>query len=271
MLKNTDSTVGEPKGVFQNILAKMYPIILIILTIIVTYLIKPLKSKINLRFVIYILVGAFFGWSWNWFTVIFDPSMPGWAYHPWAIIGIKYGKMVLEDFIFYILCGALFYLVRYYTPNIGTSKESSKYIVLSCQIALTLFASYIFNVGGQSISLWFTIPGILMLWLTRDSWNLPRFFIVGMFVVLMGSNWDTIATTIIPSIPGYAWASEWFYISFDTQGIAHHSTLWLSYADHRWAWVGNVPIEIMYWFNISGWWFIYGLAQVCENWRKKSE
>jgi hypothetical protein len=252
---------GEPSGIKQNILAKMYPIILSILAFLIIYFYKHIK--LNSRFIVYIFVGSLFGWTWNWFTVIYDSNYPGWLYHPWSVIFSNRG-MVFEDFLFYPLCGALFYLVRYHIPDIGASKNSFKNIVLIVQFIIIVLLTYLFNSGGRSISLWFAIPGTLMLWITKDSWNLPRYFIVGMFVVLFGSNWDMIVTTIIPSIPGLAWASEWVYISFDAQGVAHHSTLWLDYSTHRWSWVGNIPIEIMYWFNISGWWFIYGLAQICE-------
>jgi hypothetical protein len=259
---------GKPSGVLQNILAKMYPIILGVITLIVMVLIRPIKFQ--WRFIVYLMAGSLFGWTWNWFTVIYDPLMPGWLYHPWAILGWHYKGMVFEDFVFYTICGALFYLIRYYTPDIGVSKKCWKYVVLAIQLAVIVLATFIFAAGGKSISLWFAIPGVFMLWLSRETWNLPRFFIVGMFVVLFGSNWDTIVTTIIPSIPGFAWASEWVYIAFNDQGLPHHSTLWLAYKTHRWAWVGNVPIEIMYWFNISGWWFIYGLASViCKKDRVK--
>ena len=258
---------GKPSGTWQDILAKMYPIILGILAFLVAYLYRPIRKKLGVRFILYIALGSVVGWTWNWFTVVYGPNFPGWLYHPWSVLFSNRG-MVFEDFIFYPLCGALFYLVRYHVPDIGVSKEVYKNITLTLMIALIIILTCVFGPGGRSISCWFAFPGFFMLWLTRKDLNLPRFFIVGMFVVLFGSNWDTLVTTIIPSIPGLSWASEWVYISFDAQGTAHHSTLWLSYGTHRWAWVGNVPVEIMYWFNISGWWFIYGMAQICEKYFK---
>jgi len=82
--------------------------------------------------------------------------------------------------------------------------------------------------------------------------------------------WDIIAVTIIPSITGVAWASQWVYISFDSLGAAHHSIVWLNYNLNRWAWIGNSPIEITPWFSIAGWVFIYSLAQVFDTKKKIS-
>jgi hypothetical protein len=264
-----DSTLtdGKPLTFLQKLLAKTYPIILCIFAIIIGNNIKKVLKSI--RFWCYVMIGELVGLSWSITMTFYDPKYPGWLYHPWSIIGIDFG-IVFEDIVFYIICGMLFFFIRQKIPNIGISKDWSKLLIFSGLMIFEGISLITFNFGGQSIILWFLIPGIIMLILSWKQWNLPRFFIMGAIINCLSIWWDTISSTIIPNIPGFSWASEWIYKSADKQGIWHHSNLWMNANICKWAWIGNVPIEIMFLFNISGWIFIYSLAQLiydktCSN------
>jgi hypothetical protein len=256
---------GEPKTTFQKILAKAYPIILGVMFITALVWLRKVKDSLNWKaFIVYLIIGAVFGWSWTMVMTFYDPHMPGWMYHPWAIIGLEWG-VTIEDIFFYLLCGALFYVIRSFIPNIGSNDNPCKVLVLISFWILAALSIIFFNKGGLSITIWFLFPGALLFMLAYREINIPRFMIVGVIIVIFASVWDIMAVTIIPSIKGYSWASQWIYITWDAQGIPTHSKLWLDYTTHRWAWIGNSPIEITPWFSICGWIFIYSLAQVCEK------
>lgn len=248
----------KPKGLVQNIFARMYIIVLAVMAGIV---LKYGKGFFKYKwFLLYMVIGSVAGWTWNLF-ITYSSKLPGWFYHPWSVVAGNKG-MVLEDWLFYPICGALFYVVRNAIPNIGVWSMTSKNITIGVLYLLMIFATSIFTIGGQSISIWFAIPGLIMLFLNRYTLNLGRFFVVGLIIVALGQQWDMITTNIIPSITGWEWSAEWSYVYVDAGGISHHSALWL---DKKWSWIGNIPIEIMYWFNISGWIFIYGVGEVIDN------
>ena len=222
-----------------------------------------IRHRFNLsRFLIYICVGAVFGWSWNWFMCHFD-SIPAWIYHPWAFSGIKFGEMILEDFLFYPICGALFFLVRAIVPNFGVSSHRNKLITWWALVGAGIISWYVFSTAGQSITLWFLTPGLGMLILSWRRWNLPRFFICGSFIVILSSVWDIGVNLITPQLPGLSWASQWLYNSISA--IRPHSQVFLSHTAHPWAWIEAIPIEILPWFAIGGWVFIYSLAQLIHD------
>jgi hypothetical protein len=182
-----------------------------------------------------------------------DPQCAGWWYEPHKIWG-SVGLVAYEDIVFYPICGALFYLVRLVIPM--TKSKIDPYLKITTLITLCLLgilSLIIFNTGGKSSTYWFLIPGLGMFIYSYKEINIGRFLFTGLFIIVLASVWDL-------------WIKDWFYITADLL----HSNLWLDYKTHKWAWIGRSPVEITPWFSISGWVFIYPLAQVCEKKFSKS-
>ena len=72
---------------------------------------------------------------------------------------------------------------------------------------------------------------------------------------LIATVWDLCATTIFPYL--FEAFPEWVYLSFDKNGVAYHSNVFLDYNKYSWGWIGNSPIEITPWFGIVGAYFNY--------------
>lgn len=250
---------GGPKGLPQNIIAKLYPLVLVCLSAII------LKWSISVTGINWkklgwvVLIGSVFGLSWTCAMTFFDPDFPGWIYHPWAIVGIDFG-VVFEDLLFYPLCGIFFFIVKSKIPEIGVSKLSHKIAVFTVLLGLSIVSLFIWHFGGISITLWFMIPGLVMMIFSLKKLSVPKFLLTGLFIVFFACSWDILAVTILPNI--FTWANQWIYVSFDINGVAHHSTLWLDYTTNRWDWIGNSPLEITPWFSVSGWVFIYFLSEM---------
>lgn len=108
-----------------------------------------------------------------------------------------------------------------------------------------------------------------MFFYTWKNWNIKHYLKLFAFVVTFATLWDWIAVSWITYIPGFSWASQWIYVSFDQLGNAHHSNLFLNYNKYPWAWIFNNPIEITPWFGIAGAMFIYSLQSTIEKIRNK--
>ena len=190
----------------------------------------------------------------------FDPFMPAWAYKAWAFSGISIGKMALDDFVFYPACGGLFFLIRLILKHhikVGADMKWLKRIVFGVLVAITGLVWNIFSVCGQSIVVYFVVPGLAAILVSWKRWNVLVSLALAIFVVTMAGWWDIIDNLIIPQVAGFEWGNTWHYVL-----DGRHSAVFLDIATHPWAWTETVPLEIMPWFAVGGWLFIDGLA----NW-----
>lgn len=266
---------GKPKTTAQKILALGYPIIVFI-TLIVT-VIAIIKNKEKMRwdvFIPHMIIGSFCGWCWGIYMEKFDPNYPGWLFHPWAIIGPEW-LMTLEDWLFYPVFGSLFYLIfrivkSSVKPYIKVAGRLIPTIPLRWafqlfHIGITLFFIYFSEEAGKSIAFQFALPAIVFFFYTFDRWDIVHYTKLFLFIVVFASVWDWVAVSWITYIPGFSWASQWVYVSFNAMGVAHHSSVFLNYTEYPWAWVFKNPIEITPWFGIAGAMFTYSLALSIEK------
>lgn len=256
---------GPPKTKSQKFLALGYPIIVVIITVLTTFLMIFKKEKIKFKvFIPHMIIGSICGWMWGIFMEKVDPIFPGWLFHPWAVTGPEW-ILTIEDWLFYPVCGAFFYILFRLIKNKETSPEWSKWIFQIFHIAITLFFLYFTAAGGRSIALQFALVAIPLFFYAWDRWDTGHYLKMFSFIVLFAAIWDWAAVSWITYIPGMSWASQWIYVTFDAQGIAHHSSVFLSYSKCSWAWIFNNPIEITPWFGIAGAMFTYSLAMALDK------
>lgn len=256
-----DSTLkdGKPSSFIQKIVALGYPIIILILSAITIPLLISKRSKMKFKvFLPHMIIGSICGWSWGIFLEKYDPLFPGWLFHPWSIVGPEW-ILTIEDWLFYPVCGAFFYLLFNLLKNRQTSPEWSKWVFQIFHISITLFFIYFTSVAGRSIALQFALISIPLFFYTWDQWDTLHYLKLFLFIVLFAAIWDWAAVSWIADIPGFSWASQWIYLTFDSNGIPHHSSVFLSYENHKWAWIFRNPIEITPWFGIAGAMFTYSL------------
>jgi hypothetical protein len=262
---NSTLKSGVPSTVLQKIIAIGYPIIVVIITFVTSYLIFSKRSKMNFKvFVPHMLIGSLCGWFWGIFLEKYDPLFPGWLFHPWAVVGTEW-ILTLEDWLFYPVCGAFFYTLFRLLNNRFHSSEKSKWTFQIFHISITLFFLYFTGIAGRTIALQFAVVSILLFFYAWDQWDTKHYLKLFLFITLFAALWDWAAVSWVAKIPGLSWASQWVYVTFDSSGLPHHSSVFLSYVDNRWAWIFNNPIEITPWFGIAGAMFTYSLVMALDK------
>lgn len=237
----------------KDIENKRYPIILGILLILATT-IGALWKDINKKAMIWVAaIGTIVAWTWQIFISYYDRHFQGWEYLPEKIIGFYIGKVTIEDVFFYPITGILFYfLIEYVNRHVGFNiSEKTNYLLNKLLIGIIcitiIVTTFIFQMGGQSVNLWFMIPGVIMLSSIIDRVKIVNFIIVSIVILILSTIWDL-------------YFADWYYIKFDSAGTYTQSMLWMDYNDHKWAWIGKSPIEITPYFSLAGCVFIYGLT-----------
>jgi hypothetical protein len=128
-----------------------------------------------------------------------------------------------------------------------------------------LFFAYFGSVCGRTVAFHFAGVSIFLFFYVWDRWDTLHYLKILLFIMAFATIWDWAAVSWIAKIPGMSWASGWMYLTFDSSGVAHHSSVFLSYEKYRWAWIFNNPIEITPWFGIAGGMFIYSVAMGIEK------
>jgi len=182
-----------------------------------------------------VLVGSIVGWAWNYYTVIADPRISGWMYPPgWYLCG-DFNGMVGLDILFYPICGGLFGLLKMVLPK-GKACIEKRDIVVFMFVAALLY-TLLLSAGAASITVAFVIPALFL----AKKVNRLNFILTGAIIIIMASLWDLF----LPS---------WVYYFPDN--TPHHSVIWSEKY-----WIHGVPMAILPYFSISGWWFIYFLHE----------
>lgn len=253
---------GVPDTPLKKIVGFSYPIIMVSIALVSVVLLFFLpKDKLRIKtFAAAMVICSILGWVWGIWMLRIDPEFPGWLNAPWAIFG-KEKFMVLEDWLFYPGCTALFYIIFrkvVSSPKLPSSPNLFTFILLF-YLFVTLFFLIFSATAGKSIAMMFAVPGIILFILSRKYIDLKTFVIFQTVIVLFEVIWDLLAVSLIHYLPGFAWASQWIYITFDSAGNYTHSSIFLDYGMHRWAWLFMNPIEITPWFGIAGGLFNYAL------------
>ncbi|RPJ55920.1 MAG: hypothetical protein EHM12_11165 [Dehalococcoidia bacterium] len=256
---------GLPKGFWKNILAKLYPIILVILSILNAFFIKKLFKRISWNpVIITTLLCWTIGITWNSVMMAYDKNFQAWMFHPWSTIPFldKFYISHILDWIFYPICGIFFILILELNANITCIKFRDidyfcKTIIIFVYFVL-IIAGFFVDTATRFEILFFALPGlscVIFLW-HKGLWNLKQFLFCSLIFISMACLWDLLATTWLHN--KYAWCQQYFYISFDKLGNHYQSYLFRDW-NYKWAWIGQSPIAITPFFSIYGTLFIYGI------------
>ena len=243
---------GKPTTILQKIFALAYPITLLFLIIINFLLLIKIKNIRWKTFIPLVIIGCILGWSWDILILKYDPEYPAFIFPLWAVSGIEY-ILTLEDWLFFPVCTILFYCIYRLLPQ-GSPTSSNTYhsLIITFYTICTLFFLIFGALAGRSQSIMLAAPGILLYWYAKDTINVKKFLTIQFFIWIFEALWDWAAVSWIHYIPGFSWASQWAYITFDAQGGYHHSKVFLDYGKYSWAWIFDNPIEITPWNAISG-------------------
>lgn len=259
---------GEPSTPGQKVIALAYPIVLVLMALITTVIGATLpRERWRVKTLVPCLIlSTLVGWGWGAWMVKADPTFPGWLFPPWAATG-KELVLSLEDLIFYPLCALFFYVVyrRIGFRGPAVTSRAGQAAVLVTYGLLSAFFLIFTATAGRSEACLFAMPGMLMFWYARGRIDLRKFVVFQVFVILFAGIWDWAAVSWLHYIPGFAWAQDWVYITFDKAGNYHHSNIFLDYGEHRWAWIFDNPIEITPWLGIAGGIFNYGLFSAADR------
>jgi hypothetical protein len=246
---------GPPHGAFEYCIAFAYPIILacmIVMGIIFFRRAQPSEKKWK-TYVFSITCGSFLGGIWCCIMQKYDPRFPGWLFAPWSIIGPDFG-LTLEDWIFLPASTTLFYIVYRKLSIAGHVQNASSFhvIVMGFYGLLSVIVFIVTGVAGKTEIIMFMAPALLLYLYARKNIDIKKFIILQLFILFFEVGWDLFAVSLLHSIPGFSWASGWSYILFDANGQCYHSSIFLNYTNHRWAWLLMNPIEITPLFGICG-------------------
>jgi hypothetical protein len=247
---------GYPDNIAESILGFAYPVELLL--IITTCIILMLRLKPSLRryktWLFSITTGTILGGTWCCIMQKFDPDFPGWLFAPWSVTGLEFG-LSIEDWIFMPASTTLFYVVF---RMVSFDKESYyrnsgiHIIILSIYVLLSAVTLIFMNTAGRTEILMFILPAMIFYYYAKNIINIKKFLILQLFIVLFETIWDISAVSLVHSIPGLAWASQWTYLCFDAAGNAYHSSIFMQYSTHKWAWLLLNPVEITPIFGICG-------------------
>lgn len=247
-----------PTSGWGLLLSKGYHIVLVLFTAIAGAVAIGLGKRWRWKvFLPYMALLCTAGWIWEAIVLNADPHFPAWLFRPESIFGVDF-IMTLEDWLFYPVCAALFYAFYRIVENKVADFRNTRVrtVVVWVGFGGCVVSSAFFGIFGalcgRSLALMFGVPALLLWLYARDAINAKLFVFFFVFVVGVEVLWDWTTVAWIHQIPGLAWAVQWSYVTFDAAGNPTHSSIFLPYTTHRWAWIFENPIEITPWFGIVG-------------------
>ena len=184
-----------------------------------------------------------------------DPSFEAWRFWKWNDT-FTILNMDLLDYFFYPLCGILQVYIIKIIEKTSIDYECSLALHITINSIITTFTIIgliLFPVGGcgWTLVLIFMLTGNIAMWIRR--FNIFTLVRSSNFLILFACVWDIAAVTTIPAIFGNE-VAQWYYLDNNN----NHSSLFLSYENHSWAWIGRSPLEITPLFSIVGAIFVFG-------------
>ena len=111
------------------------------------------------------------------------------------------------------------------------------------------------GICGKLETLMYAVPSMVLMIYAWHKINCRHMLLFIGTMVFFEILWDCFAVSWIYHYK--SWAPGWIYITWDQNGIAHFSSVFLDPAKHRWAWIFNNPVDITPWYGITGSSFIY--------------
>jgi hypothetical protein len=247
---------GVPDSFIDTIIAWFYPLTLVVIIAASIILFMHLKKE-QRRWKTYffsITLGTFIGGAWCLVMQKLDSAFPGWIFPPWGITGVEFG-LTLEDIIFLPASTTLFYTCfRHFKINDFDNEKRNiiHSIIFIFYLLLSVLSLLFTGIAGRTEIVCFILPGLAFYCYARNGVHLKRFVIIQICIILFEVIWDIAAVSVLHRLPGMAWASQWNYIVFNSDGTPLHSSIFLNYTVNRWAWILDNPMEITPLFGICG-------------------
>ncbi|NLP02679.1 MAG: hypothetical protein GX089_09315 [Fibrobacter sp.] len=253
---------GLPSTLFEKIIARNFLIsdIIVLIVSIILMIVLTKRKKWRWHAFWYICIpSAASGLLLGAIIYKIDPEFPGWVVPPWSSSG-WIGFWCVEDILFYIFLTIFFYGV--YRLTEGDTETTDFKWAQGLKITFFIFmwtASLLMlsfgGICGKLETLMYAVPSMVLMIYAWHKINCRHMLLFIGTMVFFEILWDCFAVSWIYHYK--SWAPGWIYITWDQNGIAHFSSVFLDPAKHRWAWIFNNPVDITPWYGITGSSFIY--------------
>lgn len=184
-------------------------------------------------------IASVVGWSW----CILMEKLGAWYFPPESILGVKFGVLVLEDWIFSPVCFSFFYVVYRFVPRHFVGKEPFvTWIIIMINIFATVIHGWPGGLAGTSLAATMAIPAVVLMVVMRKSIDPYHYWIVFISLVAFSGAWDYAGT----------YFNMWQY---KHDAFLYHPNLW----------IGANPLEITPWLGWAGAMLSYALIVTWER------
>jgi hypothetical protein len=264
---------GEPDKPWKKLIAHNYLWTnLAVWAVAIWMIVKKLRGNFYpVTFFYYFLLSMPIAFMWGYYMHYLDPAYKAWNALPFQTVG-KVGPWSIEDILFYTGCAFLYYCVfrlaqmrfgRWSDFRFGNHLKALFWCLVASGVA---FFGFFGEACGRSLSVMYMAPGMIMMvyvWKEVNSKVFLAFFAVMLAFEII---WDYAMVSWIHYIPGWSWASGWFYISFGPDGTPYHSHVFMKYP---FGWLWENPVEITPWYGVAGGLYPYMLILTIDKFRKK--
>lgn len=260
---------GLPMAWYEKIIARNFLIsdiaVIVVSTLLMIFLCR--RKLWNWQvFCIVCIPSIISGLSLGAIIYTIDPEFPGWIVPPWSSLG-WIGFWCVEDLLFYTFVTVLFYGVYRFThqnsdPQDFKWAQGLKYAYFTFLSLASLGMLIRGGICGKLETLFYAVPSLIMMVYAWRRINCKRMLIFIGVMVVFESLWDWFAVSWLYYYK--SWAPGWIYITWNAEGVARFSRIFLDPVNHKWAWIFNNPIDITPWYGIAGASFIYMAINAAE-------
>lgn len=264
---------GKPDKLWKKIIALNYLWAnLAVWAVAIWLIVKKLRGRFYPKTLFYMFFLSMpIAFMWGHYMHYLDPEYKAWNALPFQTVG-SISLWSIEDILFYTGCTVLYYCIfRLFQAHFGHWRDfrhgSDVKAIFWCTIAFGVaFFGFFGEECGRSLSLLYAVPAMIMMFYVWKETNSKLFITFFLIMLAFEMVWDYAMVSWIHSIPGWSWASGWFYISFGPDGTAHHSHVFMKYP---FGWIFENPIEITPWYGMVGAFYPYMLILTIDKLRAK--
>lgn len=189
---------GKPESLLEQLIGIGYPIIMTSIICLCFFFYSKLpenKKRLN-SLITSVGIATVLGWIWNILMIHSDPIFPSWLFPPWSVTNIEFIQS-LEDWLFYPGCTTLLYIVYRYIDieDMVENRPLVMNIIIVIYTFIILFFLLFTELCGQTVTLVFAAPGLLLFIYCRDVINVKKFIYFLPAPLILNCIWDWYAVT----------------------------------------------------------------------------
>lgn len=222
--------------------------IAVLMSMAIVFLFSIKKVFTSKQIAYYVGFGTLLGYAWTLLVNNFW-EVPAWSFTKVSVIGWTWFNTVFEDYLFYPVTSVIFLWINVKSESWFKLNENKliTMIIFALYIIVSIAFCFVDSVG-MSVSVFFSIPTIIMFYFVWEKVNCYRLLAMSAIVLPLSSLWDLYSTT---------WAQM---IGMNTQ--------WYYPKELYVGWILNSPISITPWFTLSCISFSYSLYLVVKKYVK---